>query len=295
VIVIDLHRIESVGTRSAYALPLARALLALGGYEAWWPGRPQPAPARLWLCLDGAPPKRPGGVAFVYDLAHLARRRLLGPGAWLRQNWSVASAVRRAELVVAPSRWLADGLIRYLRVATSRLLVVHPGLDPQLKRAARSQVEALRARRALPDRYFVAFDGDTRRRNLQLLTGAARQAGLDLLVVPEHDPDLAPLLSGATAYLEAAPAQGLPTGALSAMACGTPPLVAADAGLPEVTGAAGIALDPDDASAWAAAMTLLVERPELRADLSRRARALAAGFSARSAAETLDRALTPYR
>jgi glycosyltransferase involved in cell wall biosynthesis len=295
VIVIDLHRINRTPGPAAYALPLTHALLELGGYEAWWPGQPQPAQAGIWLYLDGSPPTRPGGVAFVYDLAHLARRRLLGPGAWLRQNWSVASAVRRAALVVAPSRWLAISLDRYLRVRASQLAVIYPGLNPEFKRPTRSVVQAIRARRGMPDKFFVAFGGDPRRRNLKLLGEAARAARVELKVISEADPDVVGLLSGATAYLEAAPAQGLPTDVLLAMACGTPPVVAADAALPEVAGAAGIALDPDDSSAWSAAMTLLVERPELRADLSRRARALAAGFSARSAAETLDRALRPYK
>jgi glycosyltransferase involved in cell wall biosynthesis len=299
VIVIDLHRLDLKRRTgpAAYALPLARALLELGGYEAWWPGERQPS-GGLWLYADGSPPDRPGQVAFVYDLAHLSRRRLLGPTVWLRQNWSIAAATRRAALVVAPSRWLADGLGRYLRVRSSRVAVVHPGLEQDWKRASRSEVAQLRERRRLPSVYFAAFGGPRRRRNLFLLSEAWRRTRLakaELVIVDEFEPDLAALLSGATAYLDAGLAEGCPTGVLQAMACGTPPLVSADAALPEVSGAAGIVLDPDDPGAWAAAMTLLVREPDLRADLSRRSRALAAGFSARSAAETLDRALTPYR
>jgi glycosyltransferase involved in cell wall biosynthesis len=300
VILIDVHRLdlERPSARAAYALPLAKALLELPGYEAWWPGRPEPDGAVLRLNLDGSVPRRPRSVAFVYDLAHLARRRLLAPGAWLRQNWSVAAAARRAALVVAPSRWLAAGLSRYLRVTAGSIAVVPPGLDPGFERASRTEVARLRERRGLPDSYFVTFGGVRRRRNLALLEEAWRTAGLQgarLITADDADPDLAPLLSGATAYLDAGLAEGCPTGVLRAMACGTPPLVSGDAAMPEVSGGAGIVLDPDDTGAWAAAITLVVRRPELRADLSRRSRALAAGFSARSAAETLDRALRPYR
>jgi glycosyltransferase involved in cell wall biosynthesis len=299
VILIDLHRLDPErSSRTAYALPLAKALLELQGYEAWWPGRAEPEGASLRLHLDGSVPRRPGSVAFVYDLAHLVRRRLLPPAAWLRQNWSVATAARRAALVVAPSRWLAEGLSRHLRVPAARIAVVPPGLDPGFSRASRAEVEDLKKRRGLPDVYFVTFGGGRRRRNLALLEAGWLQARLEgaRLVMPDAaDSDLAPLLSGATGYLDAGLAEGCPSGVLRAMACGTPPLVSGDAAMPEITGGAGIVLDPDDAGAWAAALTLLVRRPELRADLSRRSRALAAGFSARSAAETLDRALRPYK
>jgi glycosyltransferase involved in cell wall biosynthesis len=300
VILIDLHRLdpERLSSRAAYALPLAKALLELHDYEAWWPGRVEPEGAGLRVHLDGSVPRRPGSVAVVYDLAHLVRRRLLTPAGWLRQNWSVAAAARRATLVVAPSRWLADGLSRHLRLPTARIAVVLPGLDPGFSRTSRAEVTDLKKRRALPDVYFVTFGGNRRRRNLELLEEGWRQANLEgarLVTADAFDTELAGLLSGATAYLDAGLAEGCPTGVLRAMACGTPPLVSGDAAMPEISGGAGIVLDPDDARAWAAAMTLLVRRPELRADLSRRSRALAAGFSARSAAETLDQALRPYR
>lgn len=70
---------------------------------------------------------------------------------------------------------------------------------------------------------------------------------------------------------------GLP--ALEAMACGTPVVVSDASSLPEVVGAAGLTVGPDDVDGWAAALRALLEDPARRASLSVLGRAQAAGFT----------------
>jgi glycosyltransferase involved in cell wall biosynthesis len=79
---------------------------------------------------------------------------------------------------------------------------------------------------------------------------------------------------------------GLPP--LEAMACGAP-VVASDAGsLPEIVGAAGFAIDPDDPRRMGGAIISLVMEEELAADLRRRGPLQAAQFTwQRTALETL--------
>jgi glycosyltransferase involved in cell wall biosynthesis len=80
---------------------------------------------------------------------------------------------------------------------------------------------------------------------------------------------------------------GLPP--LEAMAGGVPVLASDRSSLPEVTGDAAVLLDPDDPEAWARAILTLLQDPERRADMARRGRERALGFSwARTAAETLE-------
>ena len=78
---------------------------------------------------------------------------------------------------------------------------------------------------------------------------------------------------------------GLPP--LEAMASGTPVITSNVSSLPEVVGDAALLIDPTSPDAIAAAMTRVLEEPELRADLIRRGHERVKAFSwARSVART---------
>jgi glycosyltransferase involved in cell wall biosynthesis len=70
---------------------------------------------------------------------------------------------------------------------------------------------------------------------------------------------------------------GLPT--LEAMACGTPVVASNRSSIPEVVGAGGTLVDPDDIEAMAQATAHLLRNPSARAEHSRRAIRRAAEFS----------------
>lgn len=70
---------------------------------------------------------------------------------------------------------------------------------------------------------------------------------------------------------------GLPV--LEAMACGTPVIASNRASIPEVTGAAALLVDPQDAGAIAGAMQRLIQEPQLHDQLSQVSRDRAAQFS----------------
>ena len=71
---------------------------------------------------------------------------------------------------------------------------------------------------------------------------------------------------------------------MEAMACGTPVVTARAGALPEVGGDACLYAEPADSAALAAAVETILDDPETAADLSRRGRARAAGFTWREAA-----------
>ncbi len=83
---------------------------------------------------------------------------------------------------------------------------------------------------------------------------------------------------------------GLP--ALEAMACGAAVVASDVTSLPEVVGDAGLLVAPTDVAGLAEAIQRVLDDPALRADLSRRALARAAGFTWRRAAE---RTLETYK
>jgi len=260
------------------------------------------AEADVVLSLDGRfrPRRAQRTVTAVADLGHLLERGGYGPIEWLAQNWRVASAVHRSDHLLAPSRAVASGLHRYLRVRPDRVTVVEAAPRPCFRRPPREQVDALRRALRLPDRYFVFVGSRSRRKNLGLLAAAWALAGttlgtgvglvlagpgtggvpgaLDLGYV-ELD-RLPALVAGAVAWLGPSLYEGSPIGAMEAMACGTPPLVAGTGAPPRAVGGAGLVLDPHDAGEWSAALVAVAGDGRLRARLSAASLATAADVRA---------------
>ncbi len=97
------------------------------------------------------------------------------------------------------------------------------------------------------------------------------------------------LYSGATVFATVSLSEGFGLPPLEAMACGTPVVASKTSSLPEVVGDAGILVDPNDAEQIAEALLGVIEHPDLRAELSRKALNRAALFSwNKTARQTLE-------
>lgn len=230
-------------------------------------------------------------VTAVAHAGHLLARRAFGPHEWLAQNWRVASAARRSTTVLVPSAAMRWALVTRLGVPEQRVVVLEPLPREGFRRASRTDVEGVRRRRQLPERYFVYVGARARRKNLEFLRGVWAETSnrLDpdthlVLAGPQRggmdgvarvrdigwveDDDLPALLSGAIAYLNPSLYEGDGMGALEAMACGTPPLVAATGALPRTVDQGGLMLDAHEPSQWRDAMVAVASRPDLRSSLS---------------------------
>lgn len=93
------------------------------------------------------------------------------------------------------------------------------------------------------------------------------------------DEDLPALYSGATAFVYLSRYEGFGLPVLEAMQCGSPVIASNATSLPEVVGAAGVLLDPDDAGGLAQAMRRVSQDEGLRAALSAASLARAGEFS----------------
>lgn len=117
------------------------------------------------------------------------------------------------------------------------------------------------------DRIFDEIDGAGELRERIIVTG----------FVP--DDHLAPLYSGALAFVYPSYYEGFGLPPLEAMQCGTPVITSNTSSLPEVVGDAGIMVDPDDTDALSQAILDLYRDSGLRQSLSKRGLARAERFS----------------
>ena len=259
------------------------------------------APNDAILSLDGrfrAGRGQPTVTAIVHA-GHLLARRAYTPTEWLAQNWRVASAARRSTSVLVPSTAMHWALVSRLRVPEQRVVVVEPLPGPSFRRASRSDLEALRQRHQLPERYFLYLGSRARRKNLgflarvwarvsarlepevELVLAGPQNGGVDHLPRVRDagwvaEDELPALLSGAIAYLNPSLYEGHGLGAMQAMACGTPALVAATGALPRTVDQGGLILDAHELSQWEDAMVTLARRQDVRRELSANALKLTA-------------------
>ena len=224
--------------------------------------------------------------------------------------------VRRARLVLTPSRAAADDVSRLLAIPPDRIRVTPEAAGPEFTPGGdpRSLAE-VRARFGLGARYVFNVGGVDVRKNLLALIEAFARA-LPRLTEPAHlviagaphsanpaiFPPLAPVVErhglaahvrllgrvseadklalyrGAALYVTPSRYEGFGLTALEAMACGVPTIAANRTSLPEVVGDGGL-LVPPEPDPLAAAIVAVLDTPALAAGLARRGLARAREFS----------------
>lgn len=247
------------------------------------------------------------------ETAHADLRRYL--------EAAVPRSLRRATHVLADSASTRADLQRLMDVDGDRVTVLYPGVDPRFRRVTdRAELERVRERHALPERFFFFVSTLEPRKNLErlfqaytlalgdlgaspddfqlllagrpgwlaepILAAAERTPGVRRLG-PIDDADLPALytLARGTVYPSLYEGFGFPP--LESLACGTPVLAAATSSLPEVVGDVGLLVDPTDTEALAAGLVRLAADPALAADAHERGPQRAAQFTWPRAAEHL--------
>ena len=150
-----------------------------------------------------------------------------------------------------------------------------------LRHLVRSFVELLRAHPELSDLSLVLTGGQGWMFEpiLAELAGAVLPRGRIITTGYVPDADLAPLYSGALAFLYLSRYEGFGLPPLEAMQCGTPVIVSNTSSLPEVVGKAGILLSPDDQDGLCQAILELHGHPGQRASLAEKSVRQARQFS----------------
>jgi len=253
-------------------------------------------------------------VVTVHDAIAWTDPDLLTPrqASWSRTM--TKRAERFADAVVAPTHAVAEVLAENFQFG-DRLRVI--GGAPSSRLQPMPDDAARRERLGLRRDYLVTVAGLHRRKGLDVLidalgrvadialvvVGAApgdaegiaelareREVNDDRLVVLDalDDDDLAAVLQGATAFLQASRAEGFGLALVEALAFGLPVIHSDAPALVEVAADAGIVVprdDPDEAEAYATAIREVLGDTGLRDRLSLAARDRSRAFSWRDSAE----------
>ena len=254
----------------------------------------------------------------------------LSAAAGRRRRLKVWLALRQAARVVFDSELSRRDLCRHYRLARERTAVVTCGADDVFRpRADLEGARAAAAQLGARPPYLLYVGGPARHKNVAALIAAfgrvARRADVPRTTLAMVGPDdgggrfraviaeqaaahrvedlvsylgfrddvgLATLYQGAEALVLPSLREGFGLTALEAVACGTPAVVTTGSPLPELLGAAAVAIDPRSEEDIARGLAVVLGVPAARARLRAAARALSGTFSWSRAAQTLRATLT---
>lgn len=269
--------------------------------------------APLPAAAEGRLPRR---FLTIYDLAFVRFPKIYEP-PYQRALTTAIDSLRLEDHVITNSRFVRDELMAEGIAPSEQVHVVPLAADPDLfyRCADPKRITAVRRTYGIPEGpYLLGVNTPDVRKNVPHAVHAFARAihegrgGIGSLVltglpgpgwdrvqqaIAEHadlrgmiiltgfvpDVDLAPLYTGAQAFVYNSIYEGFGLPPLEAMQCGTPVITSNTSSLPEVVGDGGLLVPPDDLDALAGAMLHLGTDSDLRSCLQQRALAQARRFS----------------
>lgn len=215
-------------------------------------------------------------VLTMHDVIYRTMPHCYSPIDRALYNYKYGHSCRVASRIIAISECTKKDVIRFYGIPEGKIDVVYQGIDANFRRAVTpSEIEEVRARYSLPERYIIQVGSIEERKNALLSVRALQGLPTDvrLLLVGRHTPyvnqlkkeaeklrltervrflhsvpfpDLPPLLHGASAALYPSRYEGFGLPVLEALACGAPVIAATGSCLEEAGGEAAFYVHPDD-------------------------------------------------
>jgi glycosyltransferase involved in cell wall biosynthesis len=217
----------------------------------------------------------------------------------------------RVDAVITDSEASRSDIVRFLGVPPTRIRVIYPGVSQAHRTGQEAEVDAVRSRYGLPERYILFVGSVEERKNLRgllyayahlrtmeevyplVVVGPRRRKGSEIqrvlweLGLEQHvifagyvqEADLNAVYKGADLFVFPSLYEGFGLPPLEAMSCGTPVVTSNVSSLPEVVGDAAIMVDPYDVEALAQAMRRALTDADLRAGMREKGRERATQFT----------------
>ena len=250
----------------------------------------------------------------IHDCIHLVFPQYLpNRAAYVYAKASMWSAARRSNRILTVSEASKRDIIRFLKVPTEKIVVVHNAIDERFHvKPSEEAIARVRERYQL-DHRFVLYVGNIKpHKNLVRLIEAfdkLRKSGFDeltLLIIGDEisklpalrravhshklhkhvrflgylpDETLAVLYRLAAVFVFPSLSEGFGLPPIEAMACGAPVVTSNVSSLPEVTGGAAVLVDPYDVESIADGIARVLSNPALREELRVKGIARALEFS----------------
>ncbi len=263
---------------------------------------------------------RPKLVVTMHDVTFLLLPERYPLARRLYMQAVTRASARVADAIITPSQTVRRDVIEHLGVPPQRVVAIPEAAGEIYREAPRMQIEEVRARYGLPERYALSVGSLEPGKNRARLFRACALLygkGIDCTIVVAGQPawqyeadydlvrelgltgrviflgyvpdqDMPALYSGATLLAFPSLYEGFGLPVLEAMACGAPVVTSAVSATAEIAGDAALLVDPQDTNAIAAATERLLCDDGLRADLRQRGLARARQFSwEQTARETL--------
>jgi glycosyltransferase involved in cell wall biosynthesis len=279
----------------------------------------------LLVQYTGPPVRSCPVVTVVHDVAFALYPKFYAPLERLWMRRTIPWTMRTAAEVVTVSEFSRQEILRLYPIDPSKVSVAIEAVDPIfLDLTPRSS--------PVDPPFFLAIGNLQPRKNLVTLIRAYRRLLAERPEVPERlvivgqewfgagelyreteslepgrivftgyvpDQDLVGLLQRATAFCYPSIYEGFGLPPLEAMAAGAPTMVSDIPVMREIAGDGALRFPATDTAAWAEGLARVAFDPMVRADLTRRGRKHAGGFSwnrcARSVLDALERAATGPR
>lgn len=253
-------------------------------------------PDLLFVPAHVIPPVHPSSVVTVHDLGYLAEPGSHEPLRRKQLDWTTKWNCRSAAGIIAVSESTRQDLIDRLGVDPARINVISHGVSANFFRASAQEIESVRSRYGLGERFILAVGSIHPRKNLVRLVEsfesiAAHDSDLELVLCgrplwranetlerirssPYRDRiarlgyvpvvELPALYSAATVTAIPSLYEGFGLPALESMRCGTPVVAAESSSLPEICGNAAVLVDPHDPLSIARGIEVLLRDEDLR-------------------------------
>ncbi len=200
---------------------------------------------------------------------------------------------KRASHILADSQATAKDLTRFYNTPPDKIHVVYPGVDAKPLKDSLKNIDDIRSKYGLPERYFLFIGTLQPRKNIQRIVEAFAYwqhqhdnqdvalvlaggrgwlfddqwiEGIKNIILTGYidEADKSTLLNGAIALVFPTLYEGFGFPVIEAMHCSTPVIASTTSSLPELVSDAGLLVDPEDVSAIAEAMTKYSDDEDFR-------------------------------